>query len=210
MPQTAIRTQRAIWAWACLGLAGSLLITVAGPGMAGGRVRWWFEGGGGTSVFYAGVVALLVAWLALGRLAPTVRQLWIVAAIWCVPLALGAPLFSQDVYSYLAQGTLVHLGLDPYRDTPAVLAQHDQAHTLHAVSPFWRHTTAPYGPLFLWIVSAIVSLAGSHLVLGVLLVRALELVGLVLLAVFAPRLARALGADAGRAVWWVLLSPLVL
>ena len=31
-----------------------------------------------------------------------------------------------------------------------------------------------------------------------------------LLAVFAPRLARALGADPARATWWVLLSPLVL
>ena len=207
MPQTAIRTQRAIWAWACLGLAGSLLITVAGPGMAGGRVRWWFEGGGGTSVFYAGVVALLVAWLALGRLAPTVRQLWIVAAIWCVPLALGAPLFSQDAYSYLAQGTLVHLGLDPYRDVPAMLAGHGQAHVLNAVDPFWRHTTAPYGPLFLWIVS---SFTGSSLVAGVLLIRALELVGFVLLAVFVPRLARSLDADPGRATWLALVSPLVL
>ncbi|MBV9805509.1 MAG: polyprenol phosphomannose-dependent alpha 1,6 mannosyltransferase MptB, partial [Solirubrobacterales bacterium] len=87
------------------------------------------------------------------------------------------------------------------------LAQHGQAHVLGAVAPFWRHTTAPYGPLFLWIVSAF---AGSSLVVGVLLIRALELVGFVLLAVFVPRLARALRADDGRAAWWVLLSPLVL
>ena len=109
-----------------------------------------------------------------------------------------APLFSQDAYSYLAQGTLAHLGLDPYRDAPAVLAQHGQAHVLSAVSPFWRHTTAPYGPLFLWIVS---SFTGASLVAGVLLIRALELVGLVLLAVFVPRLARSLGAEPGRATW---------
>src|SRR6185312_7438110 len=95
----------------------------------------------------------------------------------------------------------------PYRDAPAVLAQHGQAHVLSAVYPFWRHTTAPYGPLFLWIVSG---LAGSSLVLGVLLIRALEMVGFVVLAAFVPRLARALGADPGRATWLVLLSPLVL
>ena len=81
---------------------------------------------------------------------------------------------------------------------------------LAAVDPFWRHTTAPYGPLFLWIVSGVVAVAGSHLVAGVLLIRLLDAVGLVLLAVFAPRLARALGADPERATWWVLLSPLVL
>jgi hypothetical protein len=207
MPQSPIRAQRAIWAWAGLGLAGSLLVTVAGPGMAGGPVKWWFTGGGGTAVFYAGIVALSVAWLGLGRLRPSLRQLWIVAALWCLPFVLGAPLFSQDAYSYLAQGTLVHLGLDPYRDVPAVLAQHGQAHVLNAVNPFWRHTTAPYGPLFLWIVS---SFTGSSLVVGVLLIRALELVGFVLLAVFVPRLARSLGADPGRATWLVLLSPLML
>ena len=49
----------------------------------------------------------------------------------------------------------MHLGIDPYRDAPAVLAQHGQAHVLSAVDPFWRHTTAPYGPLFLWIVSGL-------------------------------------------------------
>ena len=207
MPQTAIRAPRSVWAWACLGLAGSLLITFAGPRLAGGPVKWWFEGGGGAALFYAGIVALSVAWLGLGRIAVAPRALWIVGAIWCLPLFLGAPLFSQDAYSYLAQGTLVHLGLDPYRDVPAVLAQHGQAHVLTTVNPFWRHTTAPYGPLFLWIVS---SFAGASPVIGVLLIRALELVGLVLLAVFVPRLARSLGADPGRATWLALLSPIVL
>jgi hypothetical protein len=207
MPQSPIRAQRAVWAWACLGLAGSLLVTVAGPGMAGGPVRWWFAGGAGAGVFYGGIAALLIAWLGLGRLAPTSRQLWIVAGLWCAPLVLGAPLFSQDVYSYLAQGTLVHLGIDPYTQTPSVLAQHGQAHVLNAVNPFWRHTTAPYGPLFLWIVSAF---TGASLVAGVLLIRVLELIGLVLLAVFVPRLARSLGADPDRATWLALVSPLVL
>ena len=207
MPQTAVRPQRAVWAWACVGLAGSLLITLAGPPLAGGPVRWWFTGGGGVAVFYAGIVALSLAWLALGRLTPTPRHVWSIAAIWCLPLFLGAPLFSQDVYSYLAQGTLLHLGLDPYTQTPAVLAQHGQAHVLSAVSPFWRHTTAPYGPLFLLIVSWF---SGTSLVVGVLLIRALELIGFVLLGAFVPRLARNLGADPGRAAWLVLLSPLVL
>jgi hypothetical protein len=196
-----------VWAWAGLGLAGSLLLTLAGPGVAGGPVKWWFDAGGGVAVFYLGIAALSVAWLGLGRLAPPSRQLWIVAAMWCLPIVLGAPLFSQDAYSYLAQGTLVHLGLDPYTQTPAVLAQHGQAHVLSAVNPFWRHTTAPYGPLFLWIVS---SFTDASLVVGVLLIRVLELVGFVLLAVFLPRLARSLGADPDRATWLVLLSPLVL
>jgi Glycosyltransferase family 87 len=204
MPFAASRSTRV---WAGLGLAGSVLVALAGPHVAGGPVRWWFDPSLGVAALYAGIIALSVAWLALGRLALTTREVRIVAAAWCVPLFLTAPLFSQDVYSYLAQGTLVHLGLDPYRDAPAVLAQHGQTHVLDAVSPFWRHTTAPYGPLFLWIISWF---SGASLVIGALLIRALELVGFVLLAVFAPRLARALGADPARAAWWVLLCPLVL
>jgi len=207
MPRTA---ERSLWAWAGLGLAGSVLVALAGPRMAGGPVRWWFHLPLGVAVFYAGIAALILAWLALGRLGLPPRRLWIVGALWCAPLALTAPLFSQDVYSYLAQGTIVHLGLDPYHDAPTVLAQHGHAHVLGAVSPFWRHTTAPYGPLFLWIVSGLAAVAGPHLILGALLIRALELVGLILLAVFVPRLASSLGADPGRATWWVLTSPLVL
>ena len=200
---------RSTWIWAGLGLAGSALVAVAGPHVAGGPVRWWFDPSLGVAVFYAGMVALAAAWLALGRLAPTTRQLWIVGAAWTVPLLLTAPLFSQDAYSYLAQGTLVHLGIDPYRHAPAALANVGQAHVLGAVDPFWRHTTAPYGPLFLGIVSVLVAISGAHLVLGVLLIRLLALAGIGLLAVFVPRLARALGADPARATWWVF-SPLVL
>jgi len=203
MPPISIR----LWSWACLGFVGSVLVGLAGPHLAGGQVRWWFDPSLGVTPFYAGIVALCTAWLALGGLELTTREVRIVAAAWCLPLFLTAPLFSQDVYSYLAQGTIVHLGLDPYRDAPAVLVQHGQGHVLDAVSPFWRHTTAPYGPLFLWIVSWF---SGASLVVGVLLTRALELVGFVLLGVFAPRLARALGADPARAAWWVLLCPLVL
>jgi alpha-1,6-mannosyltransferase len=210
MPPISVRGGRSIWPWASLGLAGSVLVALAGPHLAGGPVRWWFDPSLGSAVFYAGIVALSVAWLALGTLTLTMTELRRVGAAWCLPLLITAPLFSQDAYSYLAQGTLVHLGIDPYTHAPAALAQAGQAHVLGAVDPFWRHTTAPYGPLFLWIVSGIVAIAGSHLIAGVLLIRVLDLAGLVLLAVFAPRLARALGADPARATWWVLLTPLVL
>lgn len=209
MPSVPVRAERSFWAWAGLGLAGSAAVALAGPVLAGGPVKWWFHPaiGGGVAIFYAGIVAMVGAWLALGRRSLTTRRVWMVGAVWCAPLFLTAPLFSQDVYSYLAQGTLVHLGIDPYTQAPAVLAQHGHAHALSAVDPFWRHTTTPYGPLFLWIVSAF---TGTSSVVGVLLIRALGLIGFALLAVFVPRLATALGADPGRATWLVLLSPLVL
>jgi alpha-1,6-mannosyltransferase len=77
------------------------------------------------------------------------------------------------------------------------------------VSPFWRHTTAPYGPLFLGVMSAIVTVTGSHLTAGVLVIRAVELAAVLLLAGSVPKAARALGADPGRAVWLAVLNPLL-
>ena len=196
-----------------------MLLTVAGARLAGGSGGWWFHPELGardanTVALYAGMALLSIAWLGLWRhlSAGTAqpRELVPVGVLWSLPLVLGAPLFSHDVYSYLAQGTIAHLGLSPYRAAPSVLGSLGHAHVMNAVDPFWRHTTAPYGPLFLAIMSGIATIAGAHLIAGVLLTRIVALAGLVLVWVFVPRLARAAGADATRALWLAALSPLVL
>ncbi len=206
------------WYWPTLGLAGSVLIALAGADvLRQDPINWWFAPhfAGARPLVYVGMGALAVAWLALGRRlpgagAPPTGALLVIGAIWSLPLLAGPVLFSRDMFSYLAQGTIVHHGLDPYSHGPIVLARLHDYRVLSAVSPFWRHTTAPYGPAFLALASLIAAISGSHLILGTLLLRALELPGLVLLAVFTPRLARRLGTDPARAIWLVLLSPLVL
>ena len=210
------------WGWAGLGLAGSLAMSAAGPDVIGGKsITWWYAlhvppgHSADVALFYAGMAALCLAWLGLGRRlsgAPSITpsRLVFVGALWSVPLLAGPPLFSHDVYSYLAQGEILHLGLNPYHYAPDVLARLGHPHLLSAVSPFWRATTSPYGPLFLGLASVIATVAGSHLILGVLLMRLVELVGVALLAIFTPRLARALGADRSRATWLAVISPLVL
>ena len=40
---------------------------------------------------------------------------------WSVPLVLGAPLYSRDVYSYVAQGRMAQLGINPYLHGPLSL-----------------------------------------------------------------------------------------
>jgi len=210
-----------VWAWGCLGLAGSAVAAFTGTRLLGpGAVKWWFVApvpSGHTAAklaFWIGVAALCAAWLGLGRSLARhegigLKHMWILLALWCLPFALGPPLFSRDVYSYVAQGTLVHLGHSPYHDAPIGLGRIGHQHVLNGVEPFWRKTTAPYGPLFLGVVSLIVGVTGSRLVLGVSIVRVFVLIGIALLGVFVPRLARSLGTDPRRALWLAGLSPLV-
>jgi hypothetical protein len=208
-----------VYGWVGLGLAGSLALTAADSQLLAGKpIHWWLTVHLGSRefchhVFWAGLLALCVAWLGLGLRPgrPVGRRLLLLAGgVWAVPLLLGPALFSGDMYSYLAQGDMLRLGINPYAHGPAALAGAHQAGVLKTVSPFWRHTPAPYGPLFVGLAAAIAAIASSHLVLAVLLLRVLELGGLALLAVYVPRLARALGADPDRAVWLVVISPLVL
>jgi alpha-1,6-mannosyltransferase len=219
-----------LWAWSGLGLAGSLLTALAAPrALSDPVVGWWYHPGFpgsrqlAVTLVWAGIALLTVAWLGVALIRRgdersqeraagwlTARRAAAIGLVWAIPLALAPPLFSRDVYSYLAQGTILHLGHDPYRQAPVVLAGLHRGHTLAAVSPFWRHTTAPYGPLFLELVSLIVGISGQHLVTGVLLCRALDLIGLGLVALQVPRLARALNGSAGHGVWLAVASPLVL
>jgi hypothetical protein len=204
--------------WVLLGFAGSLAIAISGHELAARQVSaWWLSTiprahGLAPDVFDAGMVALVVAWLAIGRrcarFAPA--DLWPVAILWSAPLLLAGPLFSHDVNSYLAQGTLAHLGANPYKVAPAALSHLGAAGVLHRVDPFWRHTTAPYGPLFVTIARAAAAVTGAHVSLGIALIRAIDIGGVALTAWYLPRLARATGADPARATWLAILSPLML
>jgi alpha-1,6-mannosyltransferase len=204
--------------WAALGLVGSLTSTVAATGLLAHRpTRWWWQlslGSHGVQwhLFWAGIVLLCLAWAGLGwRLArrPGARPadlVW-VGALWSVPLVLGPALLSLDTYSYLAQGAVLAHGLNPYHSSPQAL--HEPG-LLAGVSSTWRHTTTPYGPLFIGLAALAAGAAGSHLALGIMLLRIPELLGLGLLAWSVPRLARTLGADPARATWLAVISPLSL
>jgi alpha-1,6-mannosyltransferase len=158
-----------------------------------------------------GVLLLLRAWWRLGDdvraglvtgPARLTRMFW----LWCVPLLLVPPLFSQDVYSYTAQGNLLNVGYDPYQFGPSSIPDTN----LEAVSPVWLDTPAPYGPLFLLFGKFSAEIFGGHIYLAALAMRVLALLGVWLIAHYLPRLARACGVDPSLAVWGALLNPLVL
>ncbi|MEU0074187.1 polyprenol phosphomannose-dependent alpha 1,6 mannosyltransferase MptB [Streptomyces sp. NPDC006332] len=160
---------------------------------------------------YFGVVLLIAAWVLLGRLIrgpepPGPRALMAVLVIWAAPLLLAPPLFSRDVYSYLAQGAMVDAHMDVYAHGPARLGGPLAAE----VSPLWRHTGAPYGPVFLGVASALSGLTRGELPAGLFGMRLVALLGVGLMAAALPRLARHSGADPAAALWLGALNPLVL
>jgi alpha-1,6-mannosyltransferase len=123
-----------------------------------------------------------------------------------LPLLFAPPLFSKDIYSYLAQGQLALSGYDPYVVGPAVL----QSTLSENVSWVWQHTPAPYGPLFILVAKAIVWITGASVILGVVAMRLSLAGGLVLLCWALPGLSRHLGGKSAIALWLVAANPLVL
>ncbi|GAA2580352.1 alpha-(1-_6)-mannopyranosyltransferase A [Winogradskya consettensis] len=173
------------------GGAGSLLVA------AGGTL-----GRGGLTCAYAGLTLMLLGWWWYGRAGTAApRHGWATLGIWAGPLLVAPPLFSRDVYSYLAQGLLAGSGHDVYRDGPAVLGGQVAA----LVPEIWQHTPAPYGPVALLASRTVTAVTGEHVGAGVFGMRLVAVAGLALLAVTLPRLTRD-----GRAWWLVILNPLVL
>jgi hypothetical protein len=135
-----------------------------------------------------------------------VRRLLWRAALWAAPLLLAPPLASRDAWSYAAVGNMVKAGISPYTQGPAALP----GAFSDAVDPLWAHTPTPYGPLFLQLSSLVVTAVGHSVLLNAIVLRVLAVAGLVLVAIFLPRLARHCGGSAAGAVRLVLLNPLVL
>ncbi|CAM5715424.1 membrane protein [Streptomyces badius] len=73
------------------------------------------------AVAYVGLTVLVVAWWQYGKTASTVRDTLVTLAWWTAPFLLAPPLYSADVYSYIAQGSMVVEGHDVYTVGPSAL-----------------------------------------------------------------------------------------
>ncbi len=206
-----------------LGTGGALLLGaggwVVGSLPAGDPLGWWRQHGGGVTVAagalaYTGLVLLVAAWWRLGRLvaAPGSRyaddagRMARVLCWWAVPLALGPPLFSSDVYSYVAQGAMTAHGLNVYHFGPADLG----GPLVGDIPAMWQHVPAPYGPVFIQLADGVVRLTGADVVPAVLGMRAVALASVAVIVWGVRSLARAAGSGAGGALWAGVLNPLVL
>ena len=132
---------------------------------------------------YSGIGLVVLSWFLIGRLAAPGRprrlsrtQLSHTLAMWAVPLLVIPPIFSRDVYSYLAIGPMMVDGANPYESGPDD-ALGDDDPLAHQVDGRWQHTTSPYGPAFLLIIKGVSAVTGDHVVRGVILARLVDLVG---------------------------------
>jgi alpha-1,6-mannosyltransferase len=160
-----------------------------------------------------GAVMMALAWLMLGRFTVgksrmTRSQLDRTLLLWALPLLFAPPMYSRDVYSYLAQSEISLQGLDPYRVGPATGLGLDHVFTL-SVPNLWRETPAPYGPLFLWMGRGISDITGENIVEAVLFHRLVVLAGIGLIVWATPRLARRCGVAEVAALWLGPANPLL-
>lgn len=158
-----------------------------------------------------GAMLLVRSWLRLSQrvggwhdgATPTIRR---AVLLWGAPLLFTVPIFSRDVYSYLAQGRVLHAGLNPYESGVSELP----GWFMEGADGLWAQSPSPYGPLFLLLAQLIWFLSGGVPEISVALFRLLSVLGIGLMLVAIPRLARAFGSQPAWALWLCVLNPLSL
>lgn len=137
----------------------------------------------------------------------SVRQLWATYAGWVIPLILTAPLFTQDIYSYLAQGSIAAHGMDPYAAGPVQLLGADNE-LARSVPFIWANSPSPYGPVATGIAAAISPATHDSILFGVIAHRLLAVCGVALSGWAIVRLARRCHVVPAAALWLGILNPI--
>ncbi|AJM77066.1 hypothetical protein C5C66_01755 [Rathayibacter toxicus] len=180
-----------------------LIATIRGVG-------WLTEGS--AALVIGGGLLLLVAWLRLRSVALTqengaFRAIVVVALAWAAPLLITVPLFSHDIFSYVAQGRLMVQGVDPYTNGVATIP----GWFALGVDPFWANTPTPYGPLYLLIERSAVQLAGwNSPEVSIAMLRAVSVAGMAVAGMYVIRLARLRGLSLPLTAWIVVANPVTL
>jgi len=168
----------------------------------------------------AGVVLLVAAWWLIRPeaggdrqvSAPAIaeqhggRRILAILGLWSLPLLLVPPVLSADAVLYADLGWIVSQGQNPYlvglTGAGGPFAPH--------VDPLWSGSGVAYPPLALLVDAAVVQLAGFAPYAGIVAMRIPVLIAMAVIAWVLPALARRLGVDPDRALWWGLANPLVV
>lgn len=164
--------------------------------------------------FLLGLVLLALGWLGLvhraGRIIDPRRAVIVVGAVivlWAIPVSLGPPLLSNDVYSYVAQGEMASRGLDPSSVGPVELGRNDFT---SGADPVWRSAPAPYGPVAVLAARSAVELAGHDQVVAIDLYRVIVWLGVVMAAVGVGLIAVRNGLSAAVAIAIGIGNPIMI
>lgn len=167
-----------------------------------------------TVLFLIGLVLVAAGWLGLVHLASRVRDprravavVAVIIAAWAIPVSLGPPLLSNDVYSYVAQGEMASRGLDPGQTGPVELGRNDFT---TAADPYWRAAPAPYGPAAVFLARSAVQLGGHDPAAAIDIYRVFVLLGVVAAAAGVGLIARSNGLSAAVAIAIGIGNPVVI
>jgi len=167
-----------------------------------------------TSFFLLGLILLALGWLGLvyraGRIADPRRAVIIVGAVialWAIPVSLGPPLLSNDVYSYVAQGEMASRGIDPSSVGPVELGRNDFT---SGADPVWRSAPAPYGPVAVFAARSAVEIAGHDQVAAINVYRVFVWIAVVMAAIGIGLIAVGNGLSAAVAIAIGIGNPIMI
>ncbi|PRA01018.1 hypothetical protein CQ010_05370 [Arthrobacter sp. MYb211] len=162
------------------------------------------------------LMALGLAWLTrswilarpLVETADTIhpRQLGKLIAMWSAPLMFSFPILSRDVYSYLAQGRMLHADKSPYHEGISALPGWFDGGS----DGLWAQSPSPYGPFFLVLSRIIYFVSNGVPEIGVGLLRVVALLGVIGCFHFTAKLAQKMGQNPNWSNWAIVGNPLFL
>jgi hypothetical protein len=163
-----------------------------------------------TFLVVAGVALLVLAWALVwrrsrGRADLGLGKLWWVVGAWVAPLLLAAPLASQDVWTYGAEGNLVRHGVNGYK---YVTLLKSSVWSLGVDAKALR--PSPYGPGALDLSAFFARIAGGRPWVAAECWRLAAIVGLVLCAWGVYRIVSLRGGSATTAVLVAVANPAML
>ena len=179
-----------------------------------------------SAMVFIGVGLIVIAWLLLAVMAGTPllfhrlsahppqhllkpAQVWSIFFSWTLPILVTAPLFTQDIYSYIANGSIVVQCMDPYSAGPVQLLGADDP-LARSVPFIWANSPSPYGPVALGIAAVISIITNDSIVAAVILHRITSLLGVVAAGWAITALAKRCRFHPATALWLGILNPLTI
>ncbi len=160
----------------------------------------------GIACLFLGAFLLLIMWLNVEHEIHTPRELARFALSASLPSLLMPPLFSRDVYSYVAQGHLQLAGFNPYQVGVAKLEDWFK----FGIDPMWAQTTTPYGAAYLLIEKFAAWISIDSTYTSMVFLRGVNIAAFVITIYGINRLAKIHNISQNFAMWLAVLNPITI